>query len=398
MLSNQQRVTLACFLAYFIMSGMLSPIGVVIPPLAVTLGVDHSAAARLFGWLTMGILLGSAAAVYVVSRFSFKWLFLVLSLVLAAAMMLLRLSEVPAVIQLSLGLIGVSCGVALAAAASVIAASYTEAKRASMLVITDASFSTAGIFVSLLAVYAVAQRWHWSSTYLALGGIALLLFALSLSSVFPSHKRIDQEIIRDTSQTLMASIRRWPSPVWLCVLALFLYTLGQYSLLWWLPLHLQTELLVPEEAAGTVVARFWSGMFVAQLFVAWLVLRVGVQWMMLAGALGALLGTLPLILSSNVELILWLAVLWGFANLGLLKMVIAFATTLASEPAPSLVATLLFGATSGTAVSPFLTSAVVDAFGYSAVLKFGALCYGSLLLLLLLSAFAHGLENKRAAG
>lgn len=380
------------------MSGMLSPIGVVIPPLATTLGVDHSAAARLFGWLTLGILLGSAAAVYAVSRFSFRALFLVLSLSLVSAMVLLRFSAVAVIIQLSLGLIGVSCGIALAAAASVIAASYRESQRASMLVITDASFSTAGIIVSLLAVYSVAQKWHWSSTYLVLSCVALGLFALTISSVFPSQGRAGEQARGGTLQTLIASYRRWSLSIWLCVLALFLYTLGQYSLLWWLPLHLQSALLVPEEEAGTVVARFWTGMFIAQLFVAWLVLRVGVRWMMLAGALGALLGTLPLILSSNVQLILWLAVLWGFANLGLLKMVIAFATTLTSEPTPSLVATLLFGATSGTAVSPFLTSTVVDAFGYSAVLKFGAVCYGSLLLLLLASTLANELENRKKAG
>ena len=69
----------------------------------------------------------------------------------------------------------------------------------------------------------------------------------------------------------------WPLPVWLCIVALFLYTLGQYSLLWWLPSYLEAELAVPRDSAGTVVSRFWTGMLCGQLFVAWWVLRIGAR-------------------------------------------------------------------------------------------------------------------------
>ena len=59
---NKIRLTLISFLAYLIMSGMLSPIGIILGPMA-----DHSeqpitVISAQFSWLTMGILVGSVLA------------------------------------------------------------------------------------------------------------------------------------------------------------------------------------------------------------------------------------------------------------------------------------------------------------------------------------------------
>ena len=62
-MSNTIRVTLACFLAYFVMSGMLSPIGIILQPLSETLQLPVENVAAEFSWLTLGILVGSAFAI-----------------------------------------------------------------------------------------------------------------------------------------------------------------------------------------------------------------------------------------------------------------------------------------------------------------------------------------------
>ena len=64
----------------------------------------------------------------------------------------------------------------------------------------------------------------------------------------------------------------------------------------------------------------------------------------------SLSGSLPLWIVDNLRWLPWLSLLWGVANLGLLKIVIAFATLSVPRPSPRLVAALLFGATTGTAV------------------------------------------------
>jgi TsgA-like MFS transporter len=70
-----------------------------------------------------------------------------------------------------------------------------------------------------------------------------------------------------------------------------------------------------------------------------------------------------------------LALLWGFANLGLLKLVLSLATQMLKLPSARLVSGLLLSASLGTAVSPWLTSQIVEASNTRFIIQFGTLCY-----------------------
>jgi TsgA-like MFS transporter len=372
------------------MSGMLSPIGIVLPPLAETLSLPPEAVAPLFSWLTLGILLGSGLALFVFDFMSLRrWIFL-LYVLIALSLLALRLVESLPLMQLVLGAVGTCCGIGLAAAASTITHLYAEDRRASMLVITDGSFSIAGIVVSALAVAMVARGLHWSSAYLAVAFIAACICVLVATAAFPEDTH--------TVEAGPQAGSRWPLPVWLCIAALFLYTLGQYSLLWWLPSYIEIELGAPREEAGGVVAQFWTGMLIAQLLVAWWVLVIGARRLVIICVIGAFLGSLPLWNVSSPSLLPWLALLWGVGNFGLLKIVIAFATLCVDNPSPRLVAALLFGATSGTAISPALTAALVALSDMRSVLQFGSLCYFALALLVGLAWLVSRGAGQQAPG
>jgi TsgA-like MFS transporter len=384
-LSPEIRITAASFLAYCVMSGMLSPIGIVLPALAEFTGLGVTAAADLFSWLTVGILLGSALALVVFDVLALRAAMLLVYAVIAGALLALRFSSDLWVLRLALGVVGCGCGIGLAAAASAIALLYRDDRRASMLVITDGAFSISGAATSALAVALVAAGLHWSAVYLSVAGCALLIVLIAGATPYPAAP---------AAAPAGTGRARWPAPVWLCIGALFLYTLGQYSLLWWLPTHLESTLGMPRDSAGSVVSRFWSGMLVGQLFVAWWVLRIGARRLVLLSVSATCLMSLPLWIVAQPELLPGLALLWGIANLGLLKVVIAFASLAVAVPSPRLIAALLFGATSGTAVSPAVTSALVEAFGTLRVLQFGSLCYLTLAVLVLL---AHRLSAAAAA-
>lgn len=371
------RATLACFLAYFVMSGMLSPIGIILPPLAEHLALSVEQVAPLFSWLTLGILAGSAVSLVIFDLMTVRACLIVFYAAIAIALVLLRALDSTLVLRASLGMVGVACGIGLAGAASTITALYREDQRASMLVITDSSFSVAGVLVSSLAVLLVARGLHWSAPYLAVSAIAAIVVALVLTVPEVRSQPATRAPVQDPAL--------WPLPVWLCIAALFLYTLGQYSLLWWLPSYLEVSLGAPREEAGQVVARFWTGMLIAQLFVAWWVLRIGARRLVLLSVTGGFLGSLPLWQVDSVTLLPWLSMVWGVANLGLLKVVIAFATLCVKTPTPRLVAALLFGATSGTAVSPVVTGAIAGSFSTLRVLQFGSVCYAILCALVLLA-------------
>ncbi len=384
-MSNLARLSLASFLAYFVMSGMLAPIGIVSAPMAEHFGVSVTAATARFSWLTVGIWIGAVTALFVFARLGLRVLMITLYALLAASVLTLGMADDLLTLGLRLGLVGFCCGVGLPAAALVIARSYSDSRRASMLVITDGSFSFAGIVTAWLAVWLIDGGFAWYGAYLFVGAVALVVVGLATFSTFP--EALDE-------QSSLIEARSWPLAAWLCVLCLGLYTVGQNSILWWLPRYAEDVLGAPPEFAGQLVGQYWSGMFAAQLFVAWWVLKIGVRRLLLLGAVTTLLFSTSFWLLGDPGPFMWLAAAWGFANLGLLKIILSFATELARASSSQLVSALLLGATSGTAVSPWLSSQIVAAGSSADALKFGSACF---LLMLALLAFAVFTSRQASA-
>ena len=335
---NKIRLTLISFMAYFIMSGILSPIGIILGPMADHFEQPITVVSAQFSWLTMGILVGSVIALGIFDWVRLKPLLLTLYGLITLSLVGFTLVEDLWQLGPALALVGVCCGIGLAGAATIISSIYDAERRASALVMTDGSFSIAGVVVSAAALFLLARDFDWFGAYLFVAVIAALLLLLLLVSNF---HLVDAFTVAPSEST--GAVRgRWPMGVWLCIMALFLYTLGQYSLLWWLPNYLETASLAPAARAGEVVGQFWSGMF--------------------------------------------LAFIWGVANLGLLKMIISFATLIVRAPTPRLISGLLLGATLGTAVSPWVTSQIVEHSTSYLVLQFGSGCYLALVIALLMAS------------
>jgi len=384
-LSNQQRITLVSFLAYFVMSGMLAPIGIISGPMAEYFGLPITEITAHFSWLTFGILAGSVIALLVFDWVPLRKLMSGLYGLILLCLVSFYLHDDVALIWPALGLVGICCGIGLAGAALTISRIYTTDRRASMLVITDSSFSVAGIVCSWVAVLLIARGVHWSGAYQFVALIAGIVLLLAAFSTFPNT----------TADTKKASTREpWPVSVWLCVAALFLYTLGQYSMLWWLPNYAETQLGAPRDQAGQLVSQFWTGMFVAQIFVAWWVLKVGVRRLVLVAAIGSSVSSVPLWIYGDIDGLILLTTIWGFANMGLLKIVLSFATQMLRVPTARLISTLLLGGSIGTAVSPWVTSKIVAATDNHFVLQFSTGCY---ILLTILLIAAIRINNGKVA-
>ncbi len=277
-------------------------------------------------------------------------------------------------IGIPLGLVGICCGLGLAGAALVISRTYDSERRASMLVITDGAFSVARFVCTAIATLLVAQGLYWAGVYQFVAFIAATILFLTIVSRFPATK---------TQANEKAPKKPWTLAVWLCVAALFLYTLGQYSMLWWLPNYAETILGASREQAGRLVTLFWIGMFGAQVFVAWWVMKIGVRRLVMIAGVTTSLFSVPLWIYGDIDGLLVFATLWGIANLSLLKVVLSFATQSVRLPTARLVSSLLLGATMGTAVSPWVTSQIVAATNNHFILQFSTGCYVTLTILLI---------------
>ena len=323
-----------------------------------------------FSWLTLGILVGAIIALFIFDWLLLKRVMVSLFCLILVSLLSLTIHDDLSLIRYALGVVGVCCGIGLAGAALTISRTYHAERRASMLVITDSSFSIAGMVCSMLATFLIARELHWASTYQFVAVIAAMVVSLAVLSKFPLTSDSDDVEVPATEIP-----GRWPLTVWLCIGSLFLYTLGQYSMLLWIPNYAETTRGIPRDLAGQIVSQYWMGMFAAQLFVSWWVFKVGVRKIVVLAASACTLFSIPLWILSDIDTLLIVATIWGFSNLALLKVVLSFATQMVTIPTPRLVAGLLLGATTGTAVSPWLTSQVVVASSNYVVLLFGTACF-----------------------
>jgi len=275
-----------------------------------------------------------------------------------------------------LGAIGVGCGIALPAAAIVISRTYQPDRRATMLVITDASFSVSGTICTSLAVIYFASNLHWSMGYSTVAIIAFIALCLTLVSDYP-------EVASEEKVNPFVEVRSWPLPIFLCMVSLFLYLIGQNFILIWIPNYAQTLAGVTSTQAGNLISNYWAGMFVGQLLAAGILLRIRSANLTMVASLLATIATVPLWLVDDIDLLGYLTFAWGLVTLGLLKLILSWATEMVNIPGPRLISMLLMAATMGTAISPALSSALVEATNVQVPLQVGSLSF--LLVLTLVS-------------
>jgi TsgA-like MFS transporter len=381
-LSDKVLLALIGLLSYFALSGTLAPMGLLIEPLAREFEMTASEAARVLSGFTSGNLLGALLALFILGKVPYRLLVLSLYGSAGCVLALLPFSHQTSTIWALLALLGVAFGIGLATAAQLIALIYRDDQRAALLVATDSSFSLAGTVMASLTVFLlirpIAGLPLWLSPYIAIFCVALLIMLLALIVRYPQGS---------SSPGDWGWIKRTPRPIWGAAGALYCYTLGQTSILLWLPSLLQSS-ASGVSLGGDVIGRYWFGMFMGQLLAMALVLVFGRTWVLRVGALGAATGALAVAVSGG-DLIMWASLGWGLFNLGILKMLISLAADCAEELPDQLVPALLLMATLGTASSPLATSWLVEVFNESAAVAFGV---GAMFCMLGLTFFADRMK------
>ena len=385
-MTNLVRITLISFLAYAVMSGMLAQIGILINPISTHFDKETTEVSSQFSWLTMGILVGSVISLFIFDYVKIKTLNLLVFAAIGLSIGGFYVIDLYPINALLFGVIGAGCGIALPAAAIVISRVYTPERRATMLVITDASFSLSGTLCTAIVVVYLANGLHWSSGYSTVALLALLTIGLTLFSTFP-------EVAHEERQAIGQELSSWPKGIYLCMFALFVYLTGQNFILIWLPSYAEEAMAMAAADAGGLISNFWAGMLAGQLVVAVILIKASTRTITLIAAILAAFATVPLWLVENVDYMSYLAFCWGFVTLGLLKLILSLATEMVTVPSPRLVSVLLMAATTGTAISPGMSSALVAATGPAIALKVGSGCF---FLVILLVTFAYFNVSKKS--
>jgi fucose permease len=371
------RITLGGFLAYFVMSAIISPLGVISAPIATYYDISTATATATFTYLTTGILIGTLVAIFIFDFVRLKQVVIGGVILIVACIYAIYAIRIFSVFAVSLGLIGIGCGIELSAAAVVISKSYAEKMRASMLLLTDSFYSIAGVLSTVLAGWFVAREYHWSSAYLLATLASVVIVGLALSSKYPDTKV-------DAEKSTLAT-ENWPISVHLVGVAMLVYLIGFVSIYSWVPNYVQEAFGASVESSGIVVSRFFLGMIIGQLVMFFLVLKFPLRNLIIIYAILATLITTSLWLVGTADHLQLAMLTLGLATGGLFKTVLTFGTTIVNDPSPKMVSYLIFHAGLGTAVAPFISSLIVESWDMSAALQLVSVCYGLMVVLLLLS-------------
>ena len=352
--------TLTSFLSYFVMSAIISPLGIVSGSLANHFEIGLTGATAIFSFLTTGVLIGSSISLFANPRFGTRKVILCSCAILLLMLVGLRMTNSPLMLPIAFTTIGASCGLLLATAAIVLTALYKEAHRPSALLATDSFYSFAGFAVTPFAGWVVANSLHWSSAYLLAFLIAILIAGIAIITKFPAELRAPET---DRSQR-----RVWPLSVFLVSAALFVYLVCFIFIYSWTPAYATEEFAASPEAAGVMVSRFFMGLFFGQLVVFALAFRVDVRLLLVVIGVGAMLVSVGLWKSTSAEQLSLSLFALGLIAGGLLKPLIAFGSQVVAHPTSQLIGFYMFCTALGSSVSPALGALIVEKTNIATVL------------------------------
>jgi len=362
--ANRLRLTLASFLSYFILAGLISQIGVLTAPMAAHFGRSLTEVAEQFTWLSVGVSAGA-----LLSLVYFEWSGLRRSYLVCyslAGLALLSLVVVDRWILLgpALAVVGVFGGLGLNASAVTLSLSYSAQSRPRILLVTDLCFAAAGIVMAPLAATLIAHGLPWSASYALLALMCAVLLGLSSVSRFPPSAREAGHV---------AGSNRWPVSAWLCGIGLMFYLFGQVTMLIWLPTDATMRLAADSGQGATLISRYWSGMAAGQLLLVAALRSVPVRVLLATIAVLSVVASLALWLSTQLSALMFAIGLLGLCNAGVLKLTLSFGATLVQHP-QRIVTALLFCGSFGQAVCPYLSARFVAQLDSTAALQLTSAC------------------------
>ena len=384
---NKLRITFTSFLAYFVMSAVISPLGIVTDPIAQHYGIPLTTATATFSYLTAGILAGTLVSFVIFDLVNIKHIILGFSGLACISLASIYLVDLYIFFPLWLFLAGLSCGVNLTAGIIVITNLYTARLRASMMLLTDSFYSMAGVISTFLAGKFLLAQLHWGSAYLLAFAVALVIAFIAWFSSYPAASG------RKPAPAEASTDNYWPVEIYLIGAAILVYLTGFVTIYSWIPNYTQEQFGLDPDMAGKLVSRLFLGMFIGQLIMFWLVLKfTPTRVIFISGMFSTLLTFTLWSAGSAAHLVITMFAL-GLVTGGILKLIIAFGTILVPAPSSRMISFLIFNSALGTAIAPAVSAYIVEKYRMAAALQFTSLCYCIMFALIVISY----LSQRRSA-
>ena len=336
--------TLACFLAYFTISAVISPLGIVSLPMAGDFGVQVTATSANFSNLTFGILIGCILAIFLTPTLGSRWINIACGGVLILCLLVTHAITTLGQLALLFLLAGTCLGLMVSTAVSVLSALYEDRNRARAMLATDGFYSGSGVISGFVAGQLIAGGSGWPTVYLLAAGVAVAFVALSFATRFPDHRR--------TPDALPDTAPEWTPGVLLTGAALLVYLIGFIIIYSWIPPYAADRFGVSADAGGALVSRFFLGLFIGQVSAFFLSFAIGLRPLVLGLLVAACVATNGLWLAPDPALLGYAMLALGMVSGGVLKTLITYGTTLTASLSPRVPGFLVLMTAVGSSISP----------------------------------------------
>lgn len=363
--ANLIRVTITCFLAYAILSGLLSQIGTLSAAMSDFFTKPLTETSARFSWLSLGITVGSVLSIIVYEWLPIKKVFLLCYLFFILALIGSSLFNLWQWLPISFFIAGCSASLGLNTAAVTLSLLFKERQRAAILLSTDICFASAGILAAPGAAALLRSGFSWNSSFLVLAAIAAFVMLLALFSRYPPTAR---------ELKTQKTPDKWHFSIYFCCFGLAMYLLGQIAMLIWLPNYIEHSLMGTRGQGAAAISAYWTGMALGQITLVFFLIRFTAQQLLILITIASFVASIALWQLSSLINVVSITLLLGLCNAGVLKLTMSFSASLVSHP-QRVITTLLFCSSLGQMASPLVSSTIVTMFDIQSGLQFVTVCY-----------------------
>ena len=353
---NRGILMVVCLMATFIISGVVSTMGLVVPGAADKFGVSVTEMASQFTWFTGGVFAGYVLSFVIFDHLAIRQTLLGSYVLCGTALCLIHLTDSVAGLAALLGLFGFTISVGVCGSGTLITQVWDGRARQTVIVAQDALFNGGGLLFSALATWFIARQYSFSAVYLVLALVVLFSLVLALRADFTKDLLGQQE-------HPAAGATQWNAGFILLGISLALFMLAKITMFIWAPQYLVAQFEADATAGGEFMSRVFLAALIGSVAGVWLVTRISVKVLVYIYVVVSAVSVAWLLSSDSLSLAMLMAYVYGFSVSATFNAYVAFSLTLVARPNHRNIAYMLLMSSLGSSLAPLVSSTIVDGMG-----------------------------------
>lgn len=386
---NKLSLTLISLLANFIMAGFASQFGMLTEPIANVFHVDIEDITSIFSLLNGGALVGTVLAFFLIDIIGAKKITLVSFIIISICSIVMHCTSSLWVINVSMTLIGISGGIGLCIAGTIIVSVWQNKLQSTMYVVQDATFNISGVIFSLITTAALFYNLKWSTSYLIVGIISILMIVIVTLTNFNVINNVN------SNNDIQSAKSEWNFGLFSAGISLFLAMLALYTFLTWAPIFVSEKFVIPFENSSNIITQYWSAALVGAITSTIIVSRVKIQNFFITIIGLAMITTTLIMTTKQFSNIAYLSYGYGFVCSTLYNASIAYGVTFVKQASSKNVSFILFSGSTGAMLGPVISSQLHKIYDTQIVMNIIPVLYLVILILLIISIATQGKFKKQ---